>query len=406
MNSGKVARLEDFISEYRRAANLYLDFLWNNDVSFNGKVFSICRNLLETPLFLKKGDYPNFPTNLSARALKCCLTQVLGAVRSSVEKSKRRLYVLNKIGQPEILNGKITKPCVGNMRPELNSVCADFQLSNGEFDGFLQLKSLGKSFGKIRIPVKFHRQFLKWRDAGKMRNSFLISGDNAEFRFEIKGANRPFGETVGADQGLKTVLTLSDGQATLKENAHGHSLESIVDRLARKKKGSNGFKRAQDLRRNFIGWSINRLNFGNIRQINLEDVRNINFGKRASRKMQAWTNTGIRDKLIRLAEEREVFVKLQPSAYKSQRCSACGNVRKSNRKGEKYACKGCGTSLNADFNAALNHSQDLPPIPFGFFKKGLNLGDGFLWKPEGFFDLSGAALTVPRSETKDLCSRI
>ena len=59
--------------------------------------------------------------------------------------------------------------------------------------------------------------------------------------------------------------------------------------------------------------------------IRLEDVKNINFGKRASRKMQAWTNTIIRDKLTRFAEEREVRVVLQSSIYRSQRCCKCGN---------------------------------------------------------------------------------
>ena len=49
-----------------------------------------------------------------------------------------------------------------------------------------------------------------------------------------------------------------------------------------------------------------------------------------------------------------VFVEYIDPAYTSQRCSACGLVKKSNRKNQStYRCS-CGLSLNADLNAARN----------------------------------------------------
>ena len=77
--------------------------------------------------------------------------------------------------------------------------------------------------------------------------------------------------------------------------------------------------------------------------------------------MQAWTNADIQRKVLMLAEDQNVSVKLQSSAYRSQRCSCCGMVRKANRKGKVYSCKGCGFVCDADLNAARNHEQDLPP---------------------------------------------
>ena len=41
---------------------------------------------------------------------------------------------------------------------------------------------------------------------------------------------------IGIDQGLKTVATLSDGQTTPDTDCHGHSLQSVIKKLSRKKK--------------------------------------------------------------------------------------------------------------------------------------------------------------------------
>lgn len=191
------------------------------------------------------------------------------------------------------------------------------------------------------------------------------------------------------------VATCSDGQVTPKFCPHGHSLESITNKLARKKKGSKSFKKAQKHRENFVNWSINRLNFNGVKEVRLEKVVNIRFGRKSSRKMSHWSNPEIRDKVKRRCEELEVPVVEQACPYRSQRCNECGNVRKANRKGKIYSCKNCGYSNDADYNAALNHLCDLPAVPRAFMCQKLNLGNGFFWKPEGFFNFDGSELLVP-----------
>jgi len=406
VNAEKAAKLDSFLAEYRRVAKFYLDELWDNGVEYNGKVFSIKDDRLNVPQFLSKTATPFIATSLSARALKCCLTQILGVISSVTQKRRTALWIKDKReanGQflyPSLLATlelKITKPYITDLKPELNSICTDFKEVSGKFDGFLSLKSIGKSFGKIKIPIRYHRQLLKWK-SGKLKNSFLISETYVVFRYELIRPLKTKGTIVGADTGLKSVVTLSDGSFTPKQDLHGHSLESIINKLSRKKRGSAAFRRVQEHRKNFIHWSINQLNLRDIKQINLENVVNINFGKRASRKMQAWTNTVIRDKVISLAEEREVLVVLKDSAYKSQRCSECGLVKKSNRKGETYTCKHCGSIMNADLNAARNHAVELPEIPLDVFKSKKNL-KGFFWNLSGFEDF-GTEFTVPASEKK------
>ena len=55
----------------------------------------------------------------------------------------------------------------------------------------------------------------------------------------------------------------------------------------------------------------------------------------------------------RLADKTTVV--LCPSAYTSQRCSACGHTEPENRKTQaEFACLACGHSENADLNAAKN----------------------------------------------------
>ena len=412
-NQEKLRNLGKFVKEYRRVTSLYLDYLWDNGWSWESKSIShlldIESDLLDHPRMIDKSinGLIDLQTTLSARVLKCCVTQVCGILGAAVERRRRLLWVIAKLkseGEPtwkiEDKLQPFVKPTVSNINPELNSICCDFlQTKEGSFDGFLQLKCLGKSFGVIRIPIKFHRNSNKWFAKGKMMTSFLLSKKSICIRWSSETPEkRKEGIIVGVDQGLKTVATLSNGIVTKQTNNHGYSLEDIINIITRKKKGSKAFHKAQEHRRNLINWSINQLNLNGIKEIRLEKIVNINKGKRTSRKLSHWTNTEIRDKILSTCEELGVRVIQQDSTYRSQRCSRCGTVRKANRKGKVYLCKNCGLEIDADLNAAKNHEQDLPKIPKALRELRRNLGSGFLWKPEGFFELTGEELTVPLSE--------
>ena len=55
------------------------------------------------------------------------------------------------------------------------------------------------------------------------------------------------------------------------------------------------------------------------------------------------------------AERVGIKVKYVDSAFTSQTCSKCGYVDKENRiTQDKFECKKCGFTLNADHNAAIN----------------------------------------------------
>lgn len=404
-NAGKRSLVREFISEYRRVAGIILDDMWNNGYSWNtpeGELtFNVSQNKLDHPRYI---DYSGFDieTTLSARALSSLVTQLCGVIGASVEKQRKRLYQYETTPSEAlaeaIAENAPVKPDISRLNPELSSKCADIQKADGEFEYFLRLKSIGSCFGHINLPLKAHlhsRKFKVWT----LKNSFLITENYVNLRWEKESVLKQEGTTVGCDQGLKDVVTLSDGTTSPKRNKHGKSLDSITLALSKCKKNSKRFHRKQDERKNFINWSVNQLNLTDIRQINLEEIANICYKKHTSRLLRHWTNTLIRDKIIRKCEELGVRVQMQKSTYRSQRCSCCGVVRKSQRKGKVYKCRECGLEIDSDLNAALNHEIDLPDIPIDLCREKRNR-KGFYWLPEGFFDLSRVELRVPLTENQ------
>ena len=399
-NTNKKSRYNVFLTEYRSYASDLLDFLWNNRIDYKIGKFDIKNNHLDIPKFLSTKDI-KISTELSARAKNCAVNQVLGIIRSITSKRKKQLYVLSNTDKYpmsenkrkkliEKLSTPLTKPDISNINPELNSICCKFIKKDNFFNGFLKLFSLGKRFGKILIPIKFHKQNKKLID-WKMMTSFLITEEQIQIRWEKSVEKKTSGEIVGADSGVNAILTLSDQQKT-------NSLTEILKKLSRKRKGSKAFARAQKERTNSINYSINRLNFDKIRQINLENVKNLRFKQKTNRFLSHFTYPAIRQKLEDRCEALGVQVKLTSSPFKSQRCSACDWVQKKNRSGESFNCQSCGFSANADYNSSLNQLIDLPSV-WSFVKSGMNK-TGFYWNSDGVYDRFGQELAVPVSQEK------
>lgn len=414
-NKDKLVVLDNFLDEYRRVLGIYRDHIWENGYSWTTKdgvehIFFVPDQRYEHPKFI---DY-NFikvETSLSARALSSMVTQLCGILGGAVEKQKKNQYKLAKMIEEgkkptakflkKMKNDIPRKPRVSNVQPELSSKCADIVMKkDGEFNAFLQLKSIGDVYSKIRIPIKFTKASNKWFNKGTIKNSFLISNKSVCLRYDVPIKVKTNGETVGADQGKNTVLSFSNNQVTPHKDIHGHSLHSIMEKMSRQKKGSKAFKKSQRLRETFINWDINQLDLSNIKEIKIEKVVNIFSGKRRSRIMSHWTNTIIRDKIKARAQEEEVLLTEQSSAFRSQRCSSCGFVHSRNRKKKVFTCLSCGFTIDADINAARNHNVELPNIPFWLCRSGLNKTTGFFWKPEGLFDLVGVELRVPPQNSK------
>jgi len=412
-NTGKLSNLAILHNEYIRVCSLLIDYCWDNPVITTYKsnnilhttTFDVSRNLFDLPTYLPTNilELADINTFLTSRCLKCIIGQVNGILKASTDKQRKRIYQYNKLKQDGYTKKQLSqlikkikqnipqKPTCTNINMELNSICCKFYNTNknnnefNEFDGFLHITSITKDKMNICIPINMTRHSNKFKIIGKMMSSFLITPKKVDIRWDIPSPSlRTTGSIIGADQGVLDVLTLSDTQVTTKTDIHGHTQKSILDKVCRKKRGSNAFKRAKQHQVNFVNWSINQLNFNNIKQVNLEDIWNINYKTNSSSMLKHWQNTIIRDKLLSVCESLGVRVEKQASTYRSQRCSCCGQVRKSNRKGKTYTCHNCGLGIDADLNASINLSMDLPEIPWNIRKLNLNR-KGFYWTTDGIF---------------------
>ena len=166
------------------------------------------------------------------------------------------------------------------------------------------------------------------------------------------------------------------------KDKQGWTLSKIIKRMKRCKKGSKQYSRYQKLRANFIRWSINQarsfIKDNDVKTIALEDVRFIGRGRNVGGFLSKFEHSLIRSKLNSLCEDCGASLLLSSNSYRSQRCSSCGWTQKANRKKgtKQFICKSCGLEIDADLNAALNHSVNLESKKFG----SLDNENGEFWK--------------------------
>lgn len=112
----------------------------------------------------------------------------------------------------------------------------------------------------------------------------------------------------------------------------GHTLNSIIKKINRKKNGSKNREKAKEHQKNYINYSINRLNLTNIKQINLEKISNFRYKKNVGKFLNQFREPLIRNKIKDICASQGVLVVEQSSPYRSRRCFKCGYVDKKNRK--------------------------------------------------------------------------
>ncbi len=85
------------------------------------------------------------------------------------------------------------------------------------------------------------------------------------------------------------------------------------------------------------------------------DFRNTELSKRLNRLISNFGKRIFKDKLKRLQELYKIEVIEVNPAYTSQTCSRCGYVDKRNRKDtQRFECEACGYKTNAQVNGAIN----------------------------------------------------
>lgn len=317
-NSGKLNNLEAFATEAARVVNLYINTLW------------------EQQDFKSKFVTEKVATWLSARMQQCLGKQALEIVKSQRKKEKK------------------TKPVFNRKTFNLDSRFVDVQFNLNTFDLWIKLSSIGNKMS-IKLPSKQHRHLHK-HDGWKLSGSICLRLSHDQYFVDLyyekpELAKRTSGNPLAIDIGYKKLIVTSDNEC--------YGDDAIYKKIARKQQGSKAFKRALIERDEQVNVACKTLDLSNINVLYAEDLKSVKkdskgkIRKKFNNKLQRWTYSNVLSKLSMLCEEEGVeFIKLPPQ-YTSQRCSVCGVICKSNRRGETYTCA-CGNVMDADYNAARN----------------------------------------------------
>ena len=335
-----------FLKEYRRVLGIFVDIFWEDK---------------KIPSFASKTSTDKIQSILSATAIQCAGKQASSIVRGARRKHEQRIYMLNSLlaqGKDAsklkavLDKEKLSKPILDKTPAQLDERLIRFDLDNKtSFDGWLNVGRTG-IFGrrKLTFPFKRHAQFNNLARRGSLNKGILLSEKGAILTFDINIPQKTEGQVLGIDVGVTNSLASSDGVLS-KNDVHGHSLSSILKKVAGRKKGSNGFREATTHRKNYINWSVNQLDLSNVREVHREAIKNLRRGKRTSRFLSHWTYAEMFDKLDRFCEEQGVLVRKINPAYTSQTCPRCKTL--GNRRGKSFVCS-CGYRNDADLNAAIN----------------------------------------------------
>lgn len=317
-NIGKLNKLNMFAKEATYVINTYIGSLWEQH-NFNSKYVN-----------------SKVETWLSARMQQCLGKQALEIVKSQRKRKKK------------------TKPVFKGRSFNLDSRFVDIQFDNNSFDIWVKLSSIGNKI-ILRLPARQHyhlHKYKEWRLKDSIRLCILQGKYFIDLYYEKKPPKiKSTGKPKAIDIGYKKLIVSSARE--FLGNAE------IYEKINRKKQNSNGFKRALKERDEQINIACKKLNLSKTNILYAEDLVNVKhkskgrIRKQFMNKLQRWSYPKVLEKLSMLCEESGVIFKKVPPQYTSQRCSLCGVICKSNRKGEIYKCA-CGNIMDADYNASLN----------------------------------------------------
>jgi putative transposase len=320
-NPGKLAQLDRIFIESRKVINLYIDEIWKQK-DFQSKFVSF-----------------KVKTWLSVRLQQCLGKQALEIVKSQRKKKKK------------------FKPIFHSDTINLDSRFVEVQYNNNSFDIWFKIGSIGNQIS-LNLPGRRHHHFHKY-DVWTTKKSYRLRKFNSKYFIDMIFEKQPHelksqGTDVGIDIGYKQLIVASNGQK------YDTGLETIYEKIVRKRQGSKAFKRSLIERDNKIGQSVNLLPFNEIKTIVAEDLKDVKHKskgrifKKFNNKLQRWSYSKVLNKLSLRCEEQGILLKKVNPAYTSQKCSSCGFTHEENRKSEVFLCLDCGNTMDADFNASRN----------------------------------------------------
>ena len=314
--SVKKQTLDSIFDEYSKVVNFYIQILWNLQDKTYGS-------------FLGKDTINLVDTWLSARLKQCAGKQALQITKSTYKKNDSLIfksykkvykYCLKKnkfnnitsvrfseFKKDKYFRKRISMPISGGSSIELSNNFFDLSEDVNSFDLWINFKSFtsnrSKKNNKFRfsLPTRKHAQFNKLRNKKfTLKQSCRLRKFNGNYYLDLFHEKetpilKDKGNSLGIDIGYKKLIVTSNNEILGKE------LEQVYKRIANKQQGSKNFKQLLTYRDNKTNEIVNKLNLTNVKELKIEDLKNVKhkskFSKKFNNKLQRWIYSKVISKL-------------------------------------------------------------------------------------------------------------
>lgn len=156
------------------------------------------------------------------------------------------------------------------------------------------------------------------------------------------------GSVVGMDNNYKRGLVFSDGQVV------GEQAYAPIQTFAKRQKHTH-----EEIK-SLIGKALKQIDWSNIKVLAIENLKHVKHNRKGTfpevfnRRLSHWLYGLIRKRLQEDCEEHGVRLVVKSPAYTSQTCAVCGWCERANRQGDRFICRSCGHTDQADHNASVN----------------------------------------------------
>ena len=308
----KKQTLDSIFDEYSKVVNFYIQILWNKDTKTFGS-------------FLDKEIVSLVNTWLSARLKQCAGKQALQIIKSTYKKNDDKIFKsykkvykyclennkfsnLTSVRFKEYRKGmyfrkRIVMPFFNGDAIELSGNIASISEDRNSFDLWIKLWCIGNKI-KLFLPTKKHKHFIKLRNNKfTLKQSCRLRKYNGNYYLDLFHEKetpllKDNGDILGIDIGYKKLIVTSNNEVLGKE------LEQVYHKLSNKVQGSKNFKQLLAYRDNQINKIINSIDLSDIKELKIEDLKNVKykskFSKKFNNKLQRWVYSKVISKLERL----------------------------------------------------------------------------------------------------------
>ena len=314
---------------------------------------------------------PNLPTALLQQAAKKAL--------SSIKSYHSNLYLYNELrkqyNKKAKKRNKPLKPMLKKWEYKGKRHTTSYDINLLSLSRRGNLTTFSSNQHRIRIFHEIPTWFTKKYPDAKLQAGSVLKQGNEYFlclvfliKIEVKITGS---EVVGLDRGIYNLIATSEGELISSKKLLGIKRKQQYNRRKLQQKGTRSakrkLKRLSGREKRFmldVNHCVSKKLANNLAVSTyvLEDLTGIRTQPKKSRNfnklLSNWSFHVLEFLLTYKCYANGINVTDVDARYTSQKCSVCGEINKSNRKGNVYRCSSCNHKEHADINAAKNIKQN------------------------------------------------